>query len=171
MRKTLIAGLIAASLLPVAVQAKPPHGHGEGKHDKHEVREERRELKRAYRSGDKHVIRHEREDLREARRDYRDTYRGPRGEWGRDDWRAYRDRNRDLYRAYGWRSEYRYQQFRPGLRIGNGYYGPRYVIADPSRYRLPRPGYGQNWVRHYNDVVLVDTRRGIVVDVIRSFYI
>lgn len=56
------------------------------------------------------------------------------------------------------------------MRIGFGYFGPRYVIAQPWRYHLPRPGYNQQWVRHYNDVLLVDVRRGFVVDVIRGFY-
>ena len=57
-----------------------------------------------------------------------------------------------------------------GLRIAPSYYGTRYVIADPWRYRLPQPGWGRTWVRHYNDVILVDTRRGVVIDVIRGFY-
>ena len=56
------------------------------------------------------------------------------------------------------------------LRISAGYYGPRYIIADPWRYRLPRAGYGQQWIRHYDDVILVDTRRGYVIQVIRNFY-
>ena len=46
----------------------------------------------------------------------------------------------------------------------------RYIIDDPWRYRLPRAGWGQQWVRHYSDVILVDTRRGVVIQVIRGFY-
>lgn len=43
-------------------------------------------------------------------------------------------------------------------------------MNDYGRYRLPRPGYNQRWVRHYNDVLLIDTRRGYVIDVIRNLY-
>ena len=160
MRKSLTAALLAASLLPVAAQAQyAPRDHDgqyqERRDDRREVRDDRRDL------------RNDRRDLREDRRDLRDDRNR---EWRRDDWRGYRDQNRDLYRGQGWRSDFRYQAFRPGIRIALPYYGPRYVIADPWRYHLPRPGYNQRWVRHYNDVLLVDVRRGIVIDVIRNLY-
>ena len=48
--------------------------------------------------------------------------------------------------------------------------GLGYWINDPWRYRLPPAGYGQRWVRHYDDVLLIDTRRGVVLRVINSFY-
>ena len=154
MRKTILAGLIAATLVPVAAIAQSPI-----------TPSERRELRR-----DRQDIREERRDVRDARQEYRRDYREARRDWGRDDWRAYRNQNRNLYRGGGWRSDYRYQPFRPGIRINTGYYGSRYLIADPWRYRLPRPGFNQRWVRHYNDVILVDTRRGIVIDVIRGIF-
>ena len=56
------------------------------------------------------------------------------------------------------------------MRIAPSYYGSSYWIADPWRYRLPPAGYGQRWVRHYDDLLLVDTRRGIVLRVINNFY-
>jgi Ni/Co efflux regulator RcnB len=56
------------------------------------------------------------------------------------------------------------------VRIAPTYYGQRYWISDPWRYRLPAAGRYQRWIRHYNDVVLIDYRRGIVIDVIRGFY-
>ena len=59
---------------------------------------------------------------------------------------------------------------RAGARIGAPYYGPRYVIGDPWRYHLPRAGRYQSWVRHYNDVLLIDTRRGVVIRVLPGFY-
>ncbi len=173
MRKTILAGLIAATLVPVAAIAQSPITPSERRElrrDRQDIREERRELQDARRFGDRRDIREERRDVRDARQEYRQDYREARRDWGRDDWRAYRNQNRNLYRGGGWRSDYRYQAFRPGLRIGNGYYGTRYVIADPWRYRLPRPGFNQRWVRHYNDVILVDTRRGIVIDVIRGIF-
>ena len=44
------------------------------------------------------------------------------------------------------------------------------MIADPWRYRLPPARGYQRWVRHYDDVLLVDVRRGVVIQVIRGFY-
>ena len=175
MRKTIIAGLLAATLVPVAAQAQiSPSERRELQRDRQDVREERRELNRAYRNGDPREIREERREYRGAVREYRDDRRDAIRDndrnWGRNDWRQYRNTNRDIYRGNGWQSNYRYQQFRPGLRIGTGYYSPRYYVNDYSRYRLPRPGYNQRWVRHYNDVLLIDTRRGIVIDVIRNLY-
>ena len=76
---------------------------------------------------------------------------------------------KDGHRRPG-RAPFRYQSFRAGGRIAPDYYGPRYVIADPWRYHLPAARPGLRYVRHYNDVLLVDYRRGYVVDVIRSFY-
>ena len=169
MRKTILAGLIAATLVPVAAIAQSPITPSERRElrrDRQDIREERRELQDARRFGDRRDIREERRDVRDARKEYREARR----DWGRGDWRAYRNQNRNLYRGGSWRSDYRYQAFRPGLRIGNGYYSSRYLIADPWRYRLPRPGFNQRWVRHYNDVILVDTRRGIIIDVIRGIF-
>ncbi|UVO55067.1 RcnB family protein [Sphingomonas sp. SUN039] len=175
MRKTIIAGLLAATLVPVAAQAQiNPSERRELQRDRQDIRQERGDLNRAYRSGDPRAIRQESREYRGARQEYREDYRDARrdgnGNWGRDDWRQYRNHNRDLYRGYGWRSDNRYQSFRPGIRIGVGYYAPRYYINDYSRYRLPRPGFNQRWVRHYNDVLLIDIRSGYVIDVYRNFY-
>ena len=90
--------------------------------------------------------------------------------WRRDDWRRWHDANRPLYARGNWRAPFRYQPFRPGVRIAPAYYGTRYVIADPWRYRLPAAPRTARWVRHYDDALLVDYRRGIVLDVIRGFY-
>jgi Ni/Co efflux regulator RcnB len=145
MRKFIIAGLMATSLLPAAAQAQ------------------------RFDRGERAELRGDRRDIREERRDL-NHYRQASRDWGRNDWRGYRDGNRDLYRGGSWRSDNRYQSFRPGVRIGIGFYQQRYQINDYGRYRLPRPAYNQRWVRHYNDVLLVDVRSGYVVDVIRNFY-
>ena len=60
--------------------------------------------------------------------------------------------------------------FRPGLTVRPIYYSPRYIVADPWRYRLPRANGNLRWVRHYDDVLLVNIRTGRIVDVIRGFY-
>lgn len=172
MRKLISAALLAATalspLLPAAAQAQ---SRAELRRDREDIREERRELDRAYRRGDPRDIREERRDLRDARREYRDDLRDrDRDRWGRDDWRGYRDRNRAVYARGGWQAPFRYRTFRPGVRIAPAYYGTRYVIADPWRYHLPPARRATRWVRHYDDVLLIDYRRGIVLDVLRNFY-
>jgi Ni/Co efflux regulator RcnB len=163
MRKLIILGLMAASVLPAAAPANA-QSRGEIRRDRQELREERRELRQARRYGDARDVRQERRDVRDARRELREDRADRR------DWRAYRNDNRRLYSRGHWRSPYAYRSFRPGLSIGVGYYAPRYYIADPWRYRLP-PAHGTlRWVRHYDDALLVDVRRGRVVDVIRNFY-
>ncbi|WNO54281.1 RcnB family protein [Stakelama saccharophila] len=44
------------------------------------------------------------------------------------------------------------------------------MIADPGRYRLDYPGRWRRWVRHYDDVLLVDVRTGRVLRVYRDFF-
>jgi Ni/Co efflux regulator RcnB len=154
MRKVMFVALMAATVLPGVAAAQTR----ELARDRHDIREERRELRHAQRYGDREDIREERRDLREAKREYR------------QDWREYRKHNRKLYSRGEWRSPYRYHAFRPGAHIGRGYYGPRYVIADPWRYRLPPARGHMRWVRHYDDVLLVNMRTGRVVDVIRNFF-
>lgn len=167
MRKLITATLLAATaLLPATAQAQ---SRGELRRDRQEIREERRELRDAYRRGDRGDIRDARGDLREARREYREDLRDYRRD-RRDDWRYHRQRNRDLYARGSYRAPFRYQTFRPGYRIGAPYYQQRYWINDPYRYRLSQPIGYQRWVRHYDDVLLVDTRRGVIMDVIRGFY-
>ena len=170
MRKMIVSGLIAAAVLPALAVPAAAQSREELRRDRQDIREEQRDLHRAYRSGDRREIREQHRDLREARQEYREDLNDRNRHWGRDDWRGGRDRNRQLYARGNWNAPFRYQAFRPGGRIGASYYGSRYVIGDPWRYRLPAASGYQRWVRHYDDVVLVDTRRGYVVDVIRGFY-
>ena len=164
MRSLMTTILIAAALLPAAAQAQ---SQAELDRDHREVRQDRRELDRDRRQGDYRDVRADRRDLREDRRDLQ----GDRNRrWARDDWRAWRDRNPAFYAGGGWRAPFRYTAFRPGVRIAPLYFGPQFVIAEPWRYHLPPADGATRWVRHYNDVLLVDYRRGVVVDVIRGFY-
>lgn len=169
MRKMILTALMAATLLPFA-SAASAQSAGELRRDRRDIREEQRDVREAWRAGDYRAVRDERRDVRDARREYREDLADRNRRYGRDDWRGWRDRNRSAYARGNWNAPFRYNAFRPGLRIAPAYYGPRYVIADPWRYHLPRGGYGQRWVRHYNDVILVDTRRGRVVEVNRGFY-
>jgi Nickel/cobalt transporter regulator len=98
-------------------------------------------------------------------------------EWRNDrryDWQRYRTSNRDLFRApryyspYG--NNYGYQRFGIGIYLESLFFGSRYQISDPWRYRLPDAQWPYEWVRYYDDVLLVDTRNGYVVDVIYDFF-
>jgi Ni/Co efflux regulator RcnB len=97
------------------------------------------------------------------------------GNWRHDnryDWRRYRDHNRWRFHfgfyndPFGWG----YQPFSIGWRLWPNYYSRNYWINDPWQYRLPYPPPGTQWVRYYNDALLVDMYTGQVVDVIYSFF-
>ena len=160
MRKLIVSLMMAATIAPAVAAAQSP---GELRRDRQDIREQRRDLYEAQRRGD-------RRDVREARREYREDLRDRDRRWARDDWRGYRNQNRALYARGQWRAPFRYNQWRPGARIAPSYYAQRYWINDPWRYRLPPARPNTRWVRHYNDVLLVDYRRGTVLDVIRNFY-
>jgi Nickel/cobalt transporter regulator len=98
-------------------------------------------------------------------------------EWRNDrryDWQRYRWSNRNQFRLpryyapYGY--GYGYQRFGIGIYLDNVFFGSRYRISDPWRYRLPEARWPYQWVRYYDDVLLVDTRSGYVVDVIYDFF-
>lgn len=167
MRKLVTTALLAAVALPAAAQAQ---SYGEVRHDRREVRQDQREVDRDVARGDYREAREDAREYREDRRELRDDVADRNRRWAREDWRAYRNQRRDLYARGAWNAPFRYNVFRPGVRIEPIYYGPRFVIADPWRYHLPPARAYTRWVRHYNDVLLVDYRRGIVLDVIRNFY-
>ncbi|MCD2316401.1 RcnB family protein [Sphingomonas sp. IC-11] len=167
MRNLIISALMAATVIPGVATAQ---SYGELRRDRQEIREERRDVREAQRRGDWRDVREERRELRDARREYREDLRDRDRRWGRNDWQSYRSQNRALYSRGNWRAPFRYNSWRPGVRIAPTYYGQRYWISDPWRYRLPPARANARWIRHYNDVVLVDYRRGIVLDVIRNFY-
>lgn len=92
----------------------------------------------------------------------------------RYDWRSYRNSYRSIYspgRYYaprGW--SYGYRPFSSGIFMDSMFYSNNYWLNDPYEYRLP-PAYGSmRWIRYYDDALLVDTRDGYVVDVIRDFF-
>ncbi|MDB5663300.1 MAG: hypothetical protein JWM38_1842 [Sphingomonas bacterium] len=156
MRKFMIAGLIAATMVPAMASAQS----GELRRDRQDIREEQRELRDARRSGDWRDVREERRDVREARREYR------------EDWQDYRRSNRNAFRrpAYVGPRGWAYRPVAVGHRLQPNFYGSRYVIADPYAYRLPRATRGNRWVRYGNDVLLVNGRNGRVVSVYNGFF-
>ncbi|PKP89982.1 MAG: hypothetical protein CVT77_16315 [Alphaproteobacteria bacterium HGW-Alphaproteobacteria-16] len=170
-KKLLIGALIAAVAMPAMAPATASaQSSREIRRERQDLREERRDVRQAQRYGDRRDVQRERRDVREARRDVRQAVRERDRRWGRDDWRGYRTQNRNLYARGNWRAPFRYNSFRTGVRIAPQYYGSRYYISDPWRYRLPPVAGYQRWVRHYDDVLLVDVRRGVVVRVIRNFF-
>jgi Ni/Co efflux regulator RcnB len=155
MRKLIIMALLAATAAPGVASAQSA---GEIRRDNREVREERRDLRQAQRYGD-------RRDVREAQRDLRDARQERR-----EDWRDYRRNHRDVYARGNWRAPFRYNAWNTGARLKPVYYNSRYYINDPYRYRLPAARGDMRWVRHYNDVLLVNVRNGTVAQVHRGFF-
>ena len=116
---------------------------------------------------------------RNDRRDWRGDNRGRRNwdrGWRNDnryDWQRYRYSNRNLFHVGPYYSPYRgygYNRFSIGVFLDPFFYDQRYWIGDPWEYRLPPAEPGTEWVRYYNDVLLVDVYTGEVVDVIYDFF-
>ena len=146
--KILTAGLIAAMMVPAMAQAQT----GELRRDRQDIRKEQRDLNHAKRYGDRHAVRDARSDLHDAKKEYREDKR---------DWR--RDARYQNYRA-----PFRYQPFRVGQVLRPTYYAPAYRPAWDSRWGVPRAGAGLTYVRHYDDLLLVNVRTGKVVKVYRN---
>ena len=153
--KFLIAAVIATTFTPMAAQAQTR----ELQRDRQEVREQQRDVRDARRTGDRQDVREERRDVRDARQEYR------------EDWREYRQKNRRAFQATRFNAPFRYRTFNNGVSIGSSYYAPRYRVSNYQNYRLPNPGRYQTYVRHYNDVLLVNTRTGRVIRAYRGFYL
>ncbi|HTU09514.1 MAG TPA: RcnB family protein [Allosphingosinicella sp.] len=121
---------------------------------------------------------------RNDRNDRTDGRRGDRRNWRNDwnrgwrndnryNWSSWRNQNRGRYRLSPYYSPYRnwsYRRFSIGLFLDSLFYNQRYWIGDPWQYRLPPAPYGTQWVRYYNDVLLVDIYTGEVVDAIYGFF-
>ncbi len=153
--KFLIAAVIATTLTPMAAQAQTR----ELNRDRQEIRQEKRDVQDARRYGDRQDVREERRDVREARQEYK------------EDWREYRQKNRRAFQASRFNAPFRYRTFNTGVSIGASYYAPRYRVNNYANYRLPHPGRYQTYVRHYNDVLLVNIRTGRVIRAYRGFYL
>src|SRR3546814_133755 len=102
----------------------------------------------------RHDVRGERRDLRNARQEYREDRR---------DWQ--RDR-----RYANWRAPFQYHRFVAGNRLNGRYYAPAYRLNYDARWRIPRAGAGLSYIRHYDDLLLVNVRSGAVVRVYRGFF-
>lgn len=117
--------------------------------------------------------------------DRRDSWDRNRSGWDRD--RSGWERNRPRYdpRNYPrtWRTPQRYRGFvyRPppgfyarswafGEILPHGWYEPQHRILDWWSYGLPIPPIGYDWVRVGDDVLLVDSFSGRIVQVVRNLF-
>ena len=156
MKKLLLSALLAATVFPGASFAQSAN---ELRRDRQDIRQEKRDVQQAKRYGTRNDVRDERKDVREARQEYR------------EDWRDYRAKHRSAFSRGDWKAPFRYNRFSAGASIRPAYYGSRYYVANPARYRLPPVGANQRWVRHYDDVLLVNIRTGRVVRVYNHFFL
>ena len=155
MKKTfLIAAAVVATLSPLVAQAQTR----ELNRDRREVREEQQDLRQAKRSGDRNDVRDARGDVREARQEYR------------EDRQDYRRNQRGAYKGGRFTAPFKYRSFNNGARLSVSYYQPRYYVSNYNAYRLQAPSHNQRYVRHYNDLLLVNVRNGNVVRVFRNLY-
>jgi Ni/Co efflux regulator RcnB len=143
MHKILIAALAAATVVPSTASAQSYR----------EVRQDQREVRRDVARG----------DFREARRDRQEL---------RQDWQDYRRTHRNEFRRnhYVAPRGYRYRPVSIGAQLSAALFGRNYWINDYGRYRLPRPGFNQQYVRYGDDVLLVNVRTGRVIRVYNNFY-
>jgi len=169
------------SAYPQSWQGNP----NDPRRQRYEDLERRNQYRYGTRQQREQVRREWRDDRRGDRRDWRDDRRADRRDWRRDwdrrswrndrryDWRNWRYRNRSHYRLSRYYSPYRnygYSRFSIGLFLQPLFYNQRYWINDPWSYRLPYAPAGTQWVRYYNDVILVDVYSGEVIDVIYDFF-
>src|SRR3546814_18440064 len=65
---------------------------------------------------------------------------------------------------------FQYHRFVAGNRLNGRYYAPAYRLNYDARWRIPRAGAGLSYIRHYDDLLLVNVRSGAVVRVYRGFF-
>jgi hypothetical protein len=114
-------------------------------------------------------------------RNWRDGRRGNwSGNWNRGwrndrryDWNRWRYANRNIFRLptyYAPYRNYRYSRLGIGFFLDSLFFDQRYWLGDPYQYRLPPAPPGTQWIRYYDDVLLVDVYSGEVIDVIYDFF-
>jgi hypothetical protein len=161
-------------------QEQRREAYQERREDRRDWRQDRRDDRRDWRDDRRGDRRDWRYGNRDDRRDWRYDRRTDRRDWNRGwrndrryAWQDWRVRNRSLFRLSPYYSPYRnygYQRFSIGLFLDRLFFDQRYWIDDPFYYRLPPAPPGTQWVRYYNDVLLVDVYSGEVIDAIHDFF-
>jgi Ni/Co efflux regulator RcnB len=135
--------ILLAALAATALPSAAIAQRHDYRHDRRDVRQDRREVRQ-----DRRELRHDRRDLRRDRRDVRRhvAYVAPYRSW-------------------------RYRPVSVGYRLQSVFYSPRYYISDYGAYHL-RPPHQRwlRWVRHGDDLLLVNIRTGRVLDVVHYRY-
>lgn len=97
-------------------------------------------------------------------------------DWRNDnryDWQRWRTNNRmafHLGRYYPPYRGYGYNRLSVGFFLQPLFYGDSYRIYDPWTYHLPAAYGPYQWVRYYDDAVLVNIYTGAVADVLYDFF-
>ncbi len=149
-KNILTAGIMAALLVPAVASAQPQPNFYNRDHaataskDHRDQRDQRND--RDYRN--------ERDHRNDSRYDNRSNQR---------DWRQ--DQRYNNFRA-----PFAYQRFQNGSTLRRDYYTNNYRQNWDSRWGLPRANKNQVYVRHYNDLLLVNERNGKVVRVYRDMF-
>ena len=153
MRKLIIAGLMAATMMPAAASAQ---SRGEVRRDREQLREERQELRDAQRYGDRRDVREERRDVRDARQELREDRRDYR--------QNRRAHSRNYTRYYAPQRNWSYRPVYQGYNLQPRFYTQRYYA----------PGYrisgNTRWIRYGDDLLLVNSRNGRVLQVRRDYF-
>lgn len=168
------------------VQDRVVTGRGGWQGDRRDTRIEQRDGRRDGWQGDR------RDGQRADRRDWRQNdwrwgWNGRQGWDNRDfrrwdnrwrsnrtyNWHDYRRSNVRIFRPGAYYAPYRnhrYSRLNIGFQLDSLFFQPRFFINDPWAYRLPAAYGPYQWVRYYDDVLLVDIYTGEVVDVIDNFF-
>ena len=157
--KTLTLALVTAALaLPVTANAQ---NRETLRQDHAQVQRDRADLRADRAEGHHRMARDDRRDLRNDKRAYR------------HDWRDWRRSHPAMYRTHVYTGPrgYAYRPLKVGHALPGAYYSQRYWVANPVELRLPHPRYGyERWVRYGDDVALVNTRNGRILQVYTNFY-
>lgn len=89
-------------------------------------------------------------------------------------WRDLRLRSADLFRLPDFVTPYpgaTYSRPALGSRLRARFYEMDHWVARPEQYGLPEPPAQSEWIRYYEDVLLVDFQSGVVMDVIQDFFL
>jgi Ni/Co efflux regulator RcnB len=111
-------------------------------------RNDRRENRQDMRQDQRRDVRHDRREVRQDRREFhrdRVAYVAPYNSW-------------------------RYRTISPGYRLQSSFFGSRYYVNNYNAYQLRAPNRWQRWIRYGDDLVLVNTRTGRVIQVVRNRY-
>ncbi|MEO8175874.1 MAG: RcnB family protein [Sphingomicrobium sp.] len=65
---------------------------------------------------------------------------------------------------------WRYRPLNVGYQLQPSFYGSRYYVSDYNMYQLRAPGRYQRWIRYGDDLLLVNTRNGRVIQVVHNRY-